>query len=190
MSVSSSILINQLFKQGVIPNKSRILKPPPHIPKDLIRHWVRGYFDGDGSFHISKQGYLCFSVLGTEEILSYILKGFNSKCNANLKIGWDRTIRQTGTCGNKAVLFLDWIYEECDYYLPRKYNKYLEFRAEKGLTEDRTWTDQEIESLKNFYPRETRNFIENHFRNRTWCGISTKAEKLGIKRNRGITRKD
>lgn len=41
-----------LIKQGCAPKKSLILKFPTseQVPLDLIRHFIRGYFDGDGCF--------------------------------------------------------------------------------------------------------------------------------------------
>jgi intein/homing endonuclease len=42
---------------GMVPNKSLVLKFPD-IPKEMYRHFIRGYFDGDGSLclHINKRG--------------------------------------------------------------------------------------------------------------------------------------
>ena len=61
-----------LNNQGCVPKKSLILKPP-HIREDLIPHFVRGYFDGDGcvSFNEETKKY-SVSFLGTEEFLNYI----------------------------------------------------------------------------------------------------------------------
>ena len=44
-------MFNDLIKQGCVPNKSLILTfPNKHqVPKNLINHFIRGYFDGDGS---------------------------------------------------------------------------------------------------------------------------------------------
>lgn len=35
-------------KYNIIPQKTLILEPPVQIPKDLLPHYIRGYFDGDG----------------------------------------------------------------------------------------------------------------------------------------------
>lgn len=41
-----------LIKQGCVPKKSLILTFPTidQVPVELIRHFIRGYFDGDGYF--------------------------------------------------------------------------------------------------------------------------------------------
>lgn len=50
-------LYNDLYKNGVFPRKSgencHLLKIP-NINTELISHFIRGYFDGDGSISISK----------------------------------------------------------------------------------------------------------------------------------------
>ena len=41
--------VNDLIDKGCVKQKSLILQPPKNIPDDLIRHFIRGFFDGDGS---------------------------------------------------------------------------------------------------------------------------------------------
>ena len=47
-------ICRDLNKQGCVPNKSLTLKFPNEniVPKKYIRHFIRGYFDGDGCVHI------------------------------------------------------------------------------------------------------------------------------------------
>ena len=49
-------LVNDLSKYNIISNKTKVLKFP-ELPKNLIHHFMRGYFDGDGcvSIHIDKR---------------------------------------------------------------------------------------------------------------------------------------
>lgn len=53
ISFSDKIIANDLISLGIVPRKSLILKFPPIPIKYNVRHFIRGYFDGDG--HI---GYL------------------------------------------------------------------------------------------------------------------------------------
>ena len=41
-------LCGDLIKLGVCPRKSLILKFPDYLDEELVRHFIRGYFDGDG----------------------------------------------------------------------------------------------------------------------------------------------
>lgn len=47
LQIGSKKLFRDLLDFGLIPNKSKKIKLPK-IPKSYFRHFVRGYFDGDG----------------------------------------------------------------------------------------------------------------------------------------------
>ena len=66
-------MFNDLIKQGCVPNKSLILTFPNkyQVPKNLINHFIRGYFDGDGSiYEYSKTHAGSISFIGTESVLN------------------------------------------------------------------------------------------------------------------------
>lgn len=48
VSFRSAIMCEDLEKLGIVPNKSLILEFPTFIPDELMPHFIRGYFDGDG----------------------------------------------------------------------------------------------------------------------------------------------
>ena len=47
LKISSKEFTDNLINLGITPNKSLIVQMP-NISQDLIRHFIRGYFDGDG----------------------------------------------------------------------------------------------------------------------------------------------
>ena len=49
ISINSEKICSNLIKFGVVPNKSLVLKFPDFIDERLMPHFIRGYFDGDGS---------------------------------------------------------------------------------------------------------------------------------------------
>ncbi|MBI2099655.1 hypothetical protein HYT45_04615 [Candidatus Uhrbacteria bacterium] len=51
IQIGSKIIFDDLIKLGLTPNKSLTLKLP-EIPKDYLPHFLRGYFDGDGSITV------------------------------------------------------------------------------------------------------------------------------------------
>ena len=68
-----------LNSYGCTPRKSlTLIFPNIKIFKDkcLIRHFIRGYVDGDGCLTFSKSGRLVLQILGTKEFLSGIQKIF------------------------------------------------------------------------------------------------------------------
>lgn len=134
--VTSDKIKLDLVKQGVVENKTNILKPPV-IKEELHGHFIRGYFDGDGSLTATLRkrkttnDYMDYAVkiLGTEEILDfikeYIEKNGIAKINKYHKRKEDQVVSSLELTGNKQVeKFLDMIYKDSTIYLERKYKRY------------------------------------------------------------------
>jgi hypothetical protein len=69
LSISSIELSKNLSKVGCIPAKSSILKFPDFINSNLIHHFVRGYFDGDGSIWLHKGGWHSSFTSASEDFI-------------------------------------------------------------------------------------------------------------------------
>lgn len=73
LMIHSKRLCKVLIKHGVVPRKSYEELLPPQMPSELLRHFFRGYFDGDGSLHKTKNGKLkrtwAFTLLGSSSLL-------------------------------------------------------------------------------------------------------------------------
>ena len=61
---SSDKMCEDLIRHGCTPRKSLTLKYPTTVPIELTGHFVRGYFDGDGSATII-DGRLFLQIVGT-----------------------------------------------------------------------------------------------------------------------------
>ncbi len=68
----SKKMFEDLILLGVTPVKSLTLLPPTNIPCGLMKYWILGYFDGDGTVHHLHKQSPRFSFLGTFEVLSFI----------------------------------------------------------------------------------------------------------------------
>lgn len=53
LQIGSKKIFNDLLHLNLVPNKSNILKMP-EVPKKYFCHFLRGYFDGDGSIFFGK----------------------------------------------------------------------------------------------------------------------------------------
>lgn len=72
LQINHTGLVRDLISHGITPRKSKTLQPPK-IRKKLVRHWIRGYFDGDGSVSIDKQGNIRGEVFsGSKSVISFI----------------------------------------------------------------------------------------------------------------------
>ena len=55
--IGNTYLCNTLINLGCYPRKSQLGMKFPIIPKHLIHHFIRGFFDGDGCVTIKKRTY-------------------------------------------------------------------------------------------------------------------------------------
>lgn len=51
LAISSEKIFNDLIKHGCVENKTFKLEFPKSLPKLLIPHFIRGFFDGDGTVY-------------------------------------------------------------------------------------------------------------------------------------------
>jgi len=137
LTIGSKKIVNDLKKLGATEKKS-LAAEYPQIKDEYFSHFVRGYFDGDGSvFYEKKNGktHIKINITGGEPMLSHIKDEFAKRFKIDLNL---YPVRRSKGCfilqafGKKAVLFLNEIYKpiknkETDFYLLRKYEKYKPF---------------------------------------------------------------
>ena len=116
-----------LSSLGCYKNKSRTLTFPEFLVGDLLRHFIRGYFDGDGCFYISKRKQ-CFGFVGNvsfiEDLQKYLTKTLRFtevQLGTDSRTLWLRTYGKSGR--NNVVSFRDWLYKDATIFLQRKFDK-------------------------------------------------------------------
>lgn len=130
-TIYSDKIIEDLKILGVTQNKTKTCKFPTNIPKDLINHFIRGYFDGDGGFSIhrgSKNYYgLKAYFAGTESFLSEVQKHLPCLSTVrDTKKGIHELI--VSTKREEMVKFVSFLYKDSTIFLTRKRQKaYLDF---------------------------------------------------------------
>ena len=131
-SISDKKLCQDLVKKGCIPNKTyKLLFPSSDIvPTNLLHHFIRGFFDGDGSIYIDeKRNRLCLNFTGTVEMLNGI-KQFLHKENLQLENKDKFAVLHIN--GNKQVInILNLLYKDSfkEIELDRKKEKFHKFTA-------------------------------------------------------------
>lgn len=136
--IYSRKIAEDLINLGAVPNKSLIKKFPDCIPQNLIRHFIRGYFDGNGcvraskdkSNHIISVRYTFYS--GSKDFISSlrdILITNNIFCS--------EILQDTDSNGNKkkcyrfdvysnhlnSLSLYSYMYDNSNVFLNRKYKK-------------------------------------------------------------------
>lgn len=78
--VTSQALVAGLERNGVIRRKSKTLEWPHHLDASLLRHYLRGYFDGDGWFTVGQSAYVRKSDGGRGSTLNWGIIGTDAFC--------------------------------------------------------------------------------------------------------------
>lgn len=146
LALNSDKLVSDIEKLGVIERKTLTLTFP-NIREDLIPHFIRGYFDGDGSVFLHKDSrkeysyneYLGINICGTKEFLVALTKHLpfleEGQCIYKEK-------RRETNCWNlkmisniRSLELYHYMYKDCDdLYLSRKREKFENFIKDKGST--------------------------------------------------------
>ena len=150
VNIGSMKMAEMLISLGCIPQKSLKLKFPERkiLPENLIKHFVRGYFDGDGCLSLvrgkrksrSKKEenknkilphiFWEFYILGNKEFLEGIRDNLSLPEYKIIHANKKHNIYKLYAGGSKKVKkFMDSIYSEASIFLDRKYEKYLELCA-------------------------------------------------------------
>lgn len=138
LNFSSNHMAESLRKLGLFPNKSLSIDKIPNIEKSLLRHFLRGYFDGDGSVSITtsssinkgkKYSYqrLIVSIIATSSMIKDIVSTFEIK-KYSVKDSKTKGMQYLYVKATKEIEMLyDLLYKDATIYLNRKYEVWINY---------------------------------------------------------------
>lgn len=135
--ISSTDIVRSLCDNfNITPNKSFTIQPPTKIPEHLISHYIRGYFDGDGSIYWNKS-HKCgiFNICsGSKDMLVWIGSAIRNNVDYDFSpkafsLRPSATIYFIERSHKSAEKIFHWIYKDSveEIRLDRKYERYLEY---------------------------------------------------------------
>ena len=138
MLIFSKHMCDSLDNIGMTPNKSLTLEFPM-IDKELYRHFIRGYFDGDGSVYQSfvneNNKPVTLTITSTllflekiKQIISDELGIYAGIYDASNHNGITKVLSMSTEASN---IFLDWLYLDANLYMQRKYDRYIKYFNKK-----------------------------------------------------------
>lgn len=186
LSFRSMQLSKQLALKGCVSNKSKygIFPNSDVISDELLRHFIRGYMDGNGgiSFWIDNEntGHKKFSIhfCGTSDIIQHLSDLFRDKfnCMPDVRSRYedrDNNNLQMIIDGNRVVeKILDWLYCDASVYLNRKYEKYM------ILKEEIKRVDNDTNLYGNAFKRRP---IINLETKEVYSGVNKAGDAFGVK---------
>jgi len=130
--ISSTELYEDAVRQGIVEHKTDVLTRPK-IKKELYRHFIRGYFDGDGCLaktNTKTRHAFSVKILGTEALLDFIKEYIEESGIATIRRYYKRREHQTVSSielgGSKqSMMFLQTLYKDATVFLERKHNRFL-----------------------------------------------------------------
>lgn len=128
VSINSRKIVRDLIELGCTSKKSKTIKMPK-ISDDLLNHFIRGYFDGDGWIIIDKNKIPAFGIVSgskemIESIISFISKKSNIKENKIYNhISYYNFSYKSYT---DIIKISNFLYKQSNIYLIRKKDKFDE----------------------------------------------------------------
>jgi len=118
-------MVEDLINNGCTYNKTFDIKMPI-LQEHLIRHFIRGFFDGDGSIFKRKgRDYLLCNITSASEDFLKSIREIIYNIGITSYIVSDRNHFQLGISGkDSAYNFLKYMYEDSTFYLDRKHKLY------------------------------------------------------------------
>jgi len=183
-------LYMNFIKHGVVPRKSSIIKPPSGLPDNLINHWIRGYFDGDGHITYANKTLVFGISSSSKDLIDFIYNVIYSIFGIKGCIDTSTKSKFTNQIcykiiynSHNAIRVLKWIYEDATIYMERKWN--LAKQYVKNSLPDTTrhfWSEEDKEVLKEKYPNSSKEELLKLFPYTSWCAVMSMASTLKIKR--------
>ena len=129
--ISSTKMAHDLMDKGIFPQKTFDTELNYNIPQELFRHYIRGIFDGDGTVFVSKDK-LRFGFYGTHKLVSQVQDWLNEQIDISMNKVFDKpTVSFVVYQKKNDVLnFYNLIYQDANFYLKRKKEKFENYFAE------------------------------------------------------------
>ena len=121
-----------LSKYGCVPRKTNVLQfPHKSIKPDMLPHFIRGYFDGDGSISLlgKFQGQAYISITSTRSFCESI-RNITKKILRIESVILEKNYAAENVTELRIRImedilkFLEWIYKDSTIHLNRKYERY------------------------------------------------------------------
>jgi hypothetical protein len=131
--IFSNEMVQDLLRFNIVQNKTFIYTMPDWlISHPLVHHFMRGYFDGDGSISLSGLGVnrtirqLNFQIIGTQKFAEQYGSILEQNCKLNHnKIAKHNNIYRLNYGGNKTTKKIyDFLYKDATVWLDRKREKF------------------------------------------------------------------
>lgn len=131
VGIHSKDILSRLESYNIFQGKSCKEKPYYEIKYELLPHYIRGYFDGDGCIRSNLHS---ISICGSKEVLKFFCDTFEKELGVMKRedsFMYYDNMHKVEFCGNNMMLILNYLYADCSTYLNRKYNLFNKVREKR-----------------------------------------------------------
>lgn len=135
LAMASKHMCESVEKWGLTQNKTFTITFPNFLEDELIPHFIRGYFDGDGCACVycrkdTRQKSIATSIMSSVSFCEGLLKYLKNK-EIYFCLDIPKNHEQNGIVRSHSMKenkkFMNLIYKDADLYLTRKLKKFQEF---------------------------------------------------------------
>lgn len=127
--IVSKKICQDLMKMGILPRKSLTIRFP-EIPKEYLSHFTRGVVDGDGLvkyFRRPRSPYFEIRIVsGSIEFIRGLREAVRDAIGVNSSITKVKNCYFLRYSCKRGMIFANWIYQDTNLFLDRKFNQYEE----------------------------------------------------------------
>jgi intein-encoded DNA endonuclease-like protein len=134
LRISSKQMYEDLISLNITQNKTYTIVAPPFIPDGMFGHYMRGYFDGDGSISIYNNSKVLTAIVSAKtaskvyaEQLKMILNEYGITSIIYTRPSNDVKhvdLYELRIAGKSIVDFAELIYTDAPFYMKRKFDKF------------------------------------------------------------------
>lgn len=131
VGIHSKEIIERLESYGIFQGKSCKETPFYGIDRSLLPHYIRGYFDGDGSIRTDLSS---INICGSKEILNFICQTFKEDLGIvkeEESFAYYCNMYKVTFCGKNMMNILNYLYQDSSIYLNRKYNLFTNMKEKR-----------------------------------------------------------
>ncbi|MGB6301098.1 MAG: hypothetical protein WBF90_33655 [Rivularia sp. (in: cyanobacteria)] len=127
LTLKSCQIAKDLNAWGITPNKTHTLKIVKPIPENLIKHFLRGVWDGDGWIGIRSFELLTASPDFANQLEQWAFDVSGIQLRRRTRNVRGRLYPCLNGNGSVGYPFLKAIYKDCSYFMQRKFDRFSRF---------------------------------------------------------------
>lgn len=123
LKINCTKMCNDLIAKNITPKKSLIVTMP-ELPQHLVRHYIRGYFDGDGNiknfYDKNNRHRYNFNIVGGIDMLEQIQQHIPCSTSIYKLKRVNEIFSLETTKKNNIIIIYNYLYNNATIYLERK----------------------------------------------------------------------